>query len=157
MTVNIGFRLAGPSDRYFIEPTSVSVNADNLRYALFVGDVEMVVGDCNLGTEWGWVPILDFAASLAWVLGDLKRSGVSRFEFTESNAVIDFRVEGDTVYVSPSYVECAGTCSFRDFAKAVAGFVRRVLAAIRSAAPSVAQADRFLELERQMLTQIENA
>jgi len=76
---------------------ATTVTDTDLRYYLFPGDVAFVVGACDFSTNWGWVPILDFASALLWLLDDLDESGPRHFEFTESDATIDFRLSDEIV------------------------------------------------------------
>jgi hypothetical protein len=94
---------------------------------------------------------------MTYVVEELKNVGVSVFDFTESNAVIEFREANDGVHINPSYVSCAGVCSLGELEAAVARFAHQVLAEVRSAAPGVARAEAFLNLESQMLERIHDA
>lgn len=108
-----------------------SADAVSLRYRLFPGDVffrgESVDGvEVDFSTHWGWVQILDLALSLVAIGATLERDGEARFEFTESNAALSFRLEGETVCVSSSYAHGLMRVPFPDFRERVKGFAHRV-------------------------------
>jgi len=100
-----------------------------LRYDCFLGDVIFLVYEVDLSARWGWVPILDFALGLDAIVNALGRDdGVAQvFEFTDSDATIAFRRDGEAVEVKASYVPGAARVAYRDIRAAVKAFMARVL------------------------------
>lgn len=64
-----------------------------------LGDVIFIVYEVDLSARWGWVPVLDFALGLDAIVDALAPEGAGDevFEFTESDATIVFRRDGDKV------------------------------------------------------------
>jgi hypothetical protein len=89
----------------------------SLRYTIFLGDVDILIGSENFGTNFGWVPVIDFALALKFILKKLAKSikGEERFDFTESNANIRFIREGENIIIIPSYLSNSGKISFDEF------------------------------------------
>jgi hypothetical protein len=104
------------------------IAADNvvLRYYAFLGDIVFRAGGCDFSTDWGWVPVVDFAASMMQVSVALLASDVSPsvFEFTESGATIVFSPCGSTARVSASYVHCVADIDLAEFARCASEFSR---------------------------------
>jgi hypothetical protein len=100
-----------------------------LRYDCFLGDVIFLVYEVDLSARWGWVPILDFALGLDSIVGSLGREDAEAevFEFTESDATIAFRRDGEVVEIEASYVPGAARVAHEDLRTAVKRFVVRVL------------------------------
>lgn len=119
-----------------------------LRYDCFLGDVVLVVGELDLSARWGWVPVLDFALGLRSVAGDLAAAGEQVFEFTESDATIEFRRKGAAVEISSSYVDGAAEVAHVDFSLQAEQFLARVVEELGRAHPELADNAFFAELVR---------
>jgi len=76
-----------------------------LRYSLFVGDVRITDSQAgvDLSALWGWVPVIDFALGLKYVADVLETEKVGQFDFTESEAALNFCRVGDSVEISATY------------------------------------------------------
>jgi hypothetical protein len=100
-----------------------------LRYDCFLGDVIFLVYEVDLSARWGWVPVLDFALGLNAIVDALASGGADEevFEFTESDATIAFRRDGDAVEIEASFVPGAARVGYEDLRAAVKHFVVRVL------------------------------
>lgn len=100
-----------------------------LRYDCFLGDVIFMAFEVDLSAEWGWVPILDFALSLDWIVEALvEESGTEgTFEFTESDATIVFRRIGDSVEIQASYVAGSAKVGYVDLRRSARRFLLKVL------------------------------
>jgi len=103
-----------------------SADAAALRYRLFPGDVSFQREDVDFSTHWGWVQILDFALSLTAIVVTLEQDGEARFEFTESNAALSFRLECDVICVSSSYAPGLMRVPVPEFREQVKQFADRV-------------------------------
>ncbi len=103
-----------------------SADSASLRYHLFPGDVVVRGEGADFSARWGWVQVLDFALSLKAIEAMLERDRSARFEFTESNAALDFRLEDDEVCVSSTYAPGLLQVKSSEFREQVQQFVRRV-------------------------------
>lgn len=100
-----------------------------LRYDCFLGDLIFIVDEVDLSARWGWVPVLDLALGLVGIVHGLGRDGNAEgvFEFTESDATITFRRDGDMVEIEASYAPRAARVSYNDLQAAAKRFAVRVL------------------------------
>jgi hypothetical protein len=146
MAVNLGYRLsAEPAyKRSIIE--SGELSEEDLRYRFFLGDIELSVGDCNFGTSWGWVPILDFAIGLRWAIREMRQCSKSTFEFTESEHALSLRDASTVISISASYAECVGECTYAELNSVSLEFAERVVNDIAHVAPEVTKSEAFIRL-----------
>ena len=147
--IRIGYSLAESKPGFRAATTTVTDS--DLRYSLFPGDVAFVVGECDFSANWGWVPILDFAYGLLWILDDLDESETRHFEFTESEAIIEFRLTDGIVHISATYAPYAATCRLSELIAEARAFARKVVEDIRMLSPQVAASPAFIALTNQML------
>jgi hypothetical protein len=96
-----------------------------LRYSAFLGDIIVRVDDIELGTNFGWVPIIDYAICLKQIVVNLGVPEIEEaiFDFTESDAIIRFMKKERHVEIMPSYTTASGKASFDDFVAAVDAFI----------------------------------
>jgi hypothetical protein len=81
----------------------------------------------DLSADWGWIPLVDFALALREIADALSESeGSETFEFTESEATLQFDRVGDKVVITSSYRPGEVTVPFSDFRKQVDEFARRL-------------------------------
>ena len=98
----------------------------DLRYYAATGDIILRNDQVDLSARWGWIPLVDFALALREIANALSVTEGSRiFEFTESDATIQFERRGQNITIGASYA--AGTITllssaFRD----QAGILRTV-------------------------------
>lgn len=85
-----------------------------LRYQALTGDQIFLVGETDFSAPWGWVPLLDFAASLVAIARRLtsERNGLSSYDFTESEAQIQFASRDGIITISSNYSEGTAVVSF---------------------------------------------
>lgn len=135
MTIELDYVLAPQ----VIDPNVAFSTLDetSLRYDYFLGDIRGCVGNLKLATRWGWVPIIDFALSLAHLSRELNRNSAQRFEFTESGDWIDFSIESDCVIVTASYTEGTGRVELGEFQASVSKFASRVVSELSNRAPGL--------------------
>lgn len=115
-----------------------SVSELELRYYCFIGDVILRVGGVDFSTDWGWVPVLDFAIAARQIGDGVALGHAEEFDFTESAEVIQFDlVEQDRVRVQSSYAPGAGLVSLGEFDAAVRSLLRRVREVIERAYPDL--------------------
>ncbi len=112
-----------------------------LRYDLLLGDIVFEVDGCDFSALWGWIPIIDFAASLRRISSEMTTSkrADAVFEFTESDATLQFQRTNNRVIISASYVPCRAEVPIAEFALAVAAFSRRLVDSIEQKYPSLLQ------------------
>jgi hypothetical protein len=104
-----------------------SATEEDLRYRLALGNLIFQVGDKDFGADWGWIPLIDLAASFAEIVRKLESGSASeRFEFTESDAWIRFERKGEKVLVTTSYGEGVGENSLTAFSEAAKSFRERL-------------------------------
>jgi hypothetical protein len=99
-----------------------------LRYDVLLGDVIFIVNEADFSAKWGWVPIVDFAACLRYIVHELheKNSPEDKFVFTESDATICFKREGSEVNVSTNYTTGEASVPLDELRTAIDSFAQRV-------------------------------
>jgi hypothetical protein len=105
-----------------------SADEMTLRYDCFLGDVVFVVDGADFSARWGWVPVLDFALGLRAIASGLVSKAQELFEFTESDAVIEFRRQGDLLRIEAGYASAAAELRRVEFSLHVERFVARLVA-----------------------------
>ena len=104
-----------------------SVTEEDLRYRVALGNLLFHVGDKDFSADWGWIPLIDLAASFAEIIRKLESGSPSEtFEFTESDAWIRLERMGEKVLVSTSYSEGAAEIALHSAAAAVKSFRERL-------------------------------
>lgn len=120
--MHLGYRLN--EDR---ETDWLSVTEEDLRYRVALGSLVFHVGDRDFSADWGWIPLIDLAASFAEIIRKLESGSPSEtFEFTESDAWVRFERKGDKVLVSTSYGEGVGEIALHSASQAVNSFRERL-------------------------------
>jgi len=116
-----------------------SMDEGDLRYSAVLGDIVMEFSNGNANTDWGWIPLLDWAEALRLIRDELSSSTSTEatFEFTESDSKIRFKRSNDSVTVEASYVEVVGECSFESFSREVDRFRHAVFQAAKDRYPSL--------------------
>ena len=125
----LDYSLDPASSRKSGEVDLAKASLEDLRYGLFLGDVYLRDPDAgvDLSGPWGWVPVLDFALSLKAIVEALQQEESVRFEFTESEAALDFRRDGDDVEIAATYAPGIVRLPLRTFRDQVLAFARRVV------------------------------
>ena len=125
-----------------------SASKEQIHYDLFLGDVTFVVDGADFSAHWGWVPILDFAASLWQVIDGLTEKPNAVFEFTESEALIEFSLNGDRVEVSSNYVDETATVDYSTLRHEAFLFAKKVIEELGFEHPLLKQNPHFAALEK---------
>ncbi|MGQ4390622.1 hypothetical protein [Streptomyces sp. SAS_270] len=125
-----------------------SATRGELLWSFFPGDVSIRVDDDYWETDLGWVPLLHFALSLADICMRLNVTGRSDadYHFTESDAEIRFRREGEIVTISPSSDAFEGICTIAELRPAVSRFLFRVLEDIGARFSSILETSLAAEI-----------
>jgi hypothetical protein len=104
-----------------------SVTEEDLRYRVALGNLVLRVGDRDFSADWGWIPLVDLAASFAEIVRKLEAGSASEtFEFTESDAWVRFEKKGEKVLVSTSYGDGVGEIPLHSASQAVKSFRERL-------------------------------
>jgi hypothetical protein len=152
MSIKFGYTL---SDLYpparASDPSSVSEL--DLRYDYFCGDIEMRVGAVDFSARWGWVPILDFLASLTFALAAVRQNERAIIDFTENEDEILLVNDGDGLHISASHVTANAVCDFNDFEEAANLFARHAFDEISNLDPELASTVAFQALRHKVLGQ----
>lgn len=140
--IDIDYRLSAKT--YGLDELAVAT-AEDLRYNLFTGDIVLRVSGVDFSTDWGWVPVLDFAVTLAKLAKSLPDNLASVFEFTESDATIELKLERQKVRVSASYVANSGVVGYDEFVSACHLCAVKLLTGLSSQYPSLKQNRTFMQ------------
>ena len=74
------------------------------RYRAAPGDIVLHGPAADFSTEWGWVPLVDFVLALHDIVAKLARGErEASFEFTESEARLEFLRKGEEVHLTATY------------------------------------------------------
>jgi hypothetical protein len=104
-----------------------SVTEEDLRYRGALGHLDFHVGDKDFSVDWGWIPLVDLAASFAEIVRKLEGGSPSEtFEFTESDAWVRFERQGEKVLISTSYGEGVAEIALHSASAAVKSFRERL-------------------------------
>lgn len=121
---------------------------DDLLHRVLLGDIVVKVGSHDFSAKWGWVPIVDFAAALRCIVDELaKQDGVeTKFDFTESDAVLRFKREGDEVFISASYAPGQARVSLNELLTMAKSFAERVARELSRQFPPLLENKSFYRL-----------
>jgi hypothetical protein len=115
-----------------------------LRYRVFLGDQVFVVNGADFSAKWGWIPLLDFAAGLVAVTRGLAAGETElAFDFTESDAHLQFNRQGSNTLITSSYNNATATIPTNELERAATSFAERVLRDAMSRYPAL-KANRSL-------------
>jgi hypothetical protein len=126
--VTIDYKLSPSWNARMSEVALASADEMELRYDLLLGDIVLKVDGHDFSAKWHWVPIVDFATSLGQLPKELLSDNAieSILDFTESDATLRFKREGEVVIVSADYAPGEARVLLEEFNSAVDSFVRRV-------------------------------
>lgn len=115
-----------------------------LRYRAFLGDQIFVVNGADFSAKWGWIPILDFAAGLVVVARGLAAGETElAFDFTESDAHLQFNRQGSNTLITSSYTNATATVPTNELEQVARSYAERVLKEAMSSHPGL-KANRSL-------------
>jgi hypothetical protein len=81
-----------------------SADETTLRFKAFLGDQIFIANGVDFSARWGWVPLMDFAACLVRIINRLETGEPELvFEFTESDAQLQFNRQGNNVLITSNY------------------------------------------------------
>jgi hypothetical protein len=104
-----------------------SADETELRFCTATGDIVLRNDQADLSARWGWIPLIDFAVALWKIAESLAASdGSKTFEFTESDATLQFERRGEEMTIRGSYAAEEITLPFAAFVDQAAHFARRL-------------------------------
>jgi hypothetical protein len=121
-----------------------------LRYHTLPGDIVFDANGQDFSARWGWVPVLDFDLSLQEINNELRDrdDAITTFEFTESDAVLNFARDGEHILISASYSPSVARVPLVEFTSAVQAFHHRLVRDIRTNFPRLLQNKQAREVLR---------
>jgi hypothetical protein len=123
--MHMDFRLSEDWDEDFAD--LATVEETELRYYVAPGDVMLGRGETDLSANWGWIPLIDFALALLEIADALSAAeGSETFEFTESEATLQFDRVGEEVSITASYAPGEIRVPLPEFRNQVDDFARRL-------------------------------
>ena len=100
--MHFDYRLSEDWDENSID--LAAADETDLRYYAATGDIILHTDQTNLSARWGWIPLIDFALAMREIGEALAvREGSETFEFTESEAKLQFDRRGQEMTISGSY------------------------------------------------------
>jgi hypothetical protein len=119
------------SENWEADAALLDEDETTLRYRAAPGDILLRGPEADFSTEWGWVPLVDFVLALRDIVAKLSRGErETNFEFTESEATLQFLRKGEEVHLTASYApgEIVTPLShFHDSVHRVAGRLKKEL------------------------------
>lgn len=124
-----------------------SADETTLRYSVVQGDVILEHANVDLSAKWSWIPLIDFTAALRQIVQELAATeALRKFEFTESDAVLEFRKEGKDVVITASYAPGAIKVPFSHFQQQVDRFTIQFTMDVYELYPELSRNPAFLGL-----------
>jgi hypothetical protein len=116
----------------------MSADETDLRFYAAIGDIVLRNDQVDLSARWGWIPLIDFALALRKIAEALAAGdGGETFEFTESDATLQFDRRGAEITVHGSYAVGEITLPFVAFSDRTAEFARRLDAELSAKRPEL--------------------
>jgi hypothetical protein len=110
----------------------------DLRFYAATGDLVLRTDQTDLSARWGWIPLIDFALALRKIVEALAfHDGSETFEFTESDAFLQFDRRGEELTIRGSYAAGEITVPFAAFADQARDFLRRLDRELSSKRPGL--------------------
>ena len=115
----------------------LAADETEFRYYAFAGDIILRKAQTDLSTHWGWVPLVDFAMGLRDIASTIEAART--FEFTESDATLEFERHGAEITVRSSYAPGKIVLPSTEFRKQALDFGRRLDMELLSTLPELRQ------------------
>jgi hypothetical protein len=116
----------------------MSSDETDLRFYAATGDIVLRNDQADLSARWGWIPLIDFALALRKIAEALAASdGSETFEFTESDATLQFDRRGAEIIIRGSYGVGEITLPFGEFVDRTEDFARRLDAELLAKRPEL--------------------
>jgi hypothetical protein len=115
-----------------------SADETDLRFYAATGDIILRTDQTDLSAKWGWIPLIDFALALRKIVEALGvQDGSETFEFTESDANLQFDRRGEELTIHGSYTAGEIIVPFAAFADQATDFARRLGSELLSKRPEL--------------------
>ncbi len=119
MTIDLSYSLSTSWNERTPDVDWARADETTLRYKALFGNQKFIVNEVDFSAKWGWVPLMDFAACLATIIKGLEEGQLELvFEFTESDAQLQFNREDDKVLITSSYCDGKVTVSLDELGNA---------------------------------------
>jgi hypothetical protein len=143
IAMHLDYRLSEDWDENSADLTSA--DETDLRFYAANGDIVLRNDQADLSARWGWIPLIDFALALRKIAEALAASdGSETFEFTESDATLQFDRRGAEITIRGSYAVGEITLPFAEFADRTADFARRLDAELLAKQPELSSNPAYL-------------
>ncbi|MGI8984750.1 MAG: hypothetical protein ACR2HM_09515 [Acidimicrobiales bacterium] len=149
--ISLGYRLSDEWNKEHLASEVARLDETTLRYGFFMGDVEFRIDEASFDARWGWVPILDFAASLLSLMRSLPKTREAAFEFTESEAQISFAFKDSAVEVGATYSPATAAAPYDAMLAAVEAFALSTFDAAETVYPSIGANTAYIEMRSMTL------
>jgi hypothetical protein len=134
--MHLDYRLSEDWDENSID--LAAADETDLRYYAATGDIILRKEQVDLSARWGWIPLVDFALALREIVGVLEGAeGSKTFEFTESDATLQFDKRGQEITITGSYATGEIKVSFSAFKEQTRDFSRRLDAELLAKRPEL--------------------
>jgi hypothetical protein len=147
LIMHLDYRL---SENWDSDPAFLlSADETDFRYYTFAGDIILRDAETDLSTHWGWVPLVDFAVGLRDISAAIE-AGIApaqKFEFTESDAILEFERHGADVTIHSSYAPGKIVLPSAEFRTRVLDLGRRLNMELLSRLPSLRQNAAYQSLK----------
>jgi hypothetical protein len=115
-----------------------------LRYSAVLGDLFLESDNADLSARWGWIPLIDFAVSLQQIVGQLKPEPFQVFEFTESDATLNFLRSNQDIQISASYAPGRITVSYQELKTIARDFQNQLVTDLLKTYPELLENQWFI-------------
>jgi hypothetical protein len=137
MTIEIGYRLSLPWSAGNSTLDLAAADEVQLRYYAFPGDQILRIGGADFSALWGWIPLLDFASVLVDAVAQVASGKDEEILFTENEARIVLRAEGEAVAVSCSYADVSARIGRAELARTATAYAARLLVELSAQFPEL--------------------
>ncbi len=144
--MHLSYRL---SEKWDEDSTDLSTVAEtDLRYYVAPGDIILRADQTDLSANWGWIPLIDFALALREISEALAGAeGNETFEFTESEATLEFKRLGQEIEISASYAPGEVIVPLPVFTKQVRKFAQQLDAELLAKRPELGRNPVYQEFK----------
>lgn len=95
----------------------------DLLWSGFPGDLVIATADGEIGTDFCWVPMLEFALSIVGVVDQLTMPGsTAEYAFTESDDELTFQRSRELIRISATFTDTVLTTTIPELSDAVRRF-----------------------------------
>ena len=146
--ITLDYQLSPSWNQKNREVNLTSADETTLRYEVLLGDICIEANTHDFSAKWGWIPIVDFVASLRLILRQLVDDDEVEcaLDFTESDAVLRFKRAKDDVLISASYAPGVACIPLTELTAEVETFSHRVARELSQQYPPLRANKSFQQL-----------